>query len=125
MIGWWADQSPEWFKRFSVVLCLFIEIIVPFFIWAPRRLRLLACGLLIFLQVVIGLTGNYNFFNLLTIALCLLLVDDAIWRRQSGALQTNGGTRSVVSHYFGDRLSAYAAIVVIVLTLPLNARLIF
>src|SRR5205807_148644 len=69
--------------------------------------------------------GNYCFFNLLTIALCLLLIDDSTWRRQRGALQTNGGTRAVVSHYFADRLSIYAAAVVIVLTLPLNARLIY
>src|SRR5437667_3816506 len=125
VIGWWADQSPEWFKRFSVAFCLVVEIIVPFFIWTPRRLRLFACGLLIFLQVMIAATGNYCFFNLLTIALCLLLIDDAIWRRQRGAVQTDGGTCAVVSHYLADRLSIYAAAVVIVLTLPLNARLIY
>ena len=125
VIGWWADQSPEWFKKFSVAFCLVIEIIVPFFIWAPRRLRLLACGLLILLQLIIGATGNYNFFNLLTIALCLLLVDDAIWRRRSGAVQTNGGTRSVVSHYFLDRLSIYAAIIALVLALPLDSWFIY
>src|SRR5438477_9442734 len=124
-LGWWADQSPEWFKKFSVAFCLVAEIIVPFFIWTPRRPRLLACGLLIFLQIVIGATGNYNFFNLLTIALCLLLIDDSSGRRQRGALQTNGETRSVVSHYFADRLSICAAVIVIVITLPLNARLIY
>jgi predicted DCC family thiol-disulfide oxidoreductase YuxK len=125
VIGWWADQSPLPFKKFSVALCLVVEIVVPFFIWAPRRLRLLACGLFIFLQSAIGLTGNYNFFNLLTIALCLLLIDDSIWRRRRGALQTNGGTRAVASRYFVDRLPIYASVVVIVFTLPLNAGLIF
>jgi hypothetical protein len=29
---------------------------------------------------LIFLTGNYCFFNLLTIALCLLLLDDSVWR---------------------------------------------
>ena len=47
-IGWWSDQHPEWFKKFSVAFCLIVEIIVPFFIWAPRRLRLIATALLIF-----------------------------------------------------------------------------
>jgi predicted DCC family thiol-disulfide oxidoreductase YuxK len=125
IFAWWADKSPDWFKHFSVAFCLVVEIIVPFFIWAPRRLRLLACKLLIFLQIVIGATGNYNFFNLLTIALCLLLIDDSIWRRQRGALQQNGAPRAVVFHYFRDRLPIYAAVLVIVLTLPLNARLIY
>src|SRR5437867_1651568 len=125
VIGWWADQSPEWFRKFSVAFCLVVEIVVPFFIWAPRRLRLLACGLLVFLEITIAATGNYCFFNLLAIALCLLVIDDAIWRRQRGAVQTDGGTCAVVSHYLADRLSIYAAAVVIVLTLPLNAQLIY
>ncbi len=76
VFAWWANLHPEWFKKFSVGLCLFIEIVVPFFLWAPRRLRLVAAGLLIFLQVAIAITGNYCFFNLLAIALCLLLIDD-------------------------------------------------
>src|SRR2546430_71365 len=125
VIGWWADQSPLPFKKFSVAFCLVVEIIVPFFVWAPRRLRLLVCGLLVFLQIMIAATGNYCFFNLLTIALCLLLIDDVAWRRQRGAFQPDGGTRAVVSHYFADRLSIYGAAIVIVLTLPLNARLIY
>src|SRR4030095_4750565 len=77
VFAWWADKTPEWFKHFSVAFCLGVEIIVAFFIWAPRRPRLIAAGLVIFLQIVIALTGNYCFFNLLTIALCLLLIDDA------------------------------------------------
>src|SRR5438477_2984894 len=121
VIGWWADQHSEWFKKFSVAFSLVVEIVVPFFIWAPRRLRLIACALLIFLQLTIGATGNYNFFNLLTIALCLLLIDDSIWRRRRGALQSDGGTRAVVAHYFADRVSIYAAIVVLILTAPFNA----
>ena len=116
VVGWWADQHPEWFKKFSVALCLIVEIIVPFFIWAPRRLRLLACASLIFLQLMIGLTGNYNFFNLLTIALCLLLIDDAALRRKSATV-TDRRFR------IPDRFSIYAAVVAIVFTLPFNAGL--
>jgi lipase maturation factor 1 len=121
MFGWWADQSPEWFKHFSVAFCLVVEIIVPFFIWTPRRPRLIAAGLIIFLQVVIAITGNYCFFNLLTITLCLLLIDDAVWRGKGirdDALGAPGG-RALPS-----RLSIYGAIAVIVITLPINAWLI-
>ena len=122
IFAWYADKNPEWFKHFSVAFCLVVEIIVPFFIWAPRRLRLVACGLLILLQVIIGVTGNYNFFNLLTIALCLLLLDDAIFCRGSGSLP--GGTLTA-SPTVSDRFAVYAALVVIVVTLPLNTRLIY
>jgi len=121
IFAWWADQHPEWFKHFSVAFCLVVEIIVPFFIWAPRRLRLFAAGLIIFLQIAIAITGNYCFFNLLTIALCLLLIDDSVWRRQRGALQADGGTRAFVS----SRLSILAPAIVLIVTLPLNLWLIF
>jgi lipase maturation factor 1 len=114
MFGWWADQSPEWFKKFSVAFCLVVEIIVPFFIWGPRRLRLIACGLLIFLQVIIGLTGNYNFFNLLTIALCLLLIDDSVLKPRNAATTDR-------RYRISDRLSIYVTVVVLVLTFPFDA----
>lgn len=120
VIGWWADQSPLPFKKLSVAFCLIVEIIVPLFIWAPRRLRLLACGLLVFLQIMIAATGNYCFFNLLTVALCLLLIDDAFVAVSLRETRTRPiGTR------LQDRLSIYATVVVLILTLPLNARLIY
>jgi predicted DCC family thiol-disulfide oxidoreductase YuxK len=129
VFGWWADKSPEWFKHFSVAFCLVVEIIVPFFIWAPRRPRLIAAGLMIFLQLVIALTGNYCFFNLLTIALCLLLIDDASICRGSGSLPVGTltasptATRNALS--LAHRLATSAAIIMIIVTLPINALLIF
>src|SRR5438552_395039 len=119
MFGWWADQSPEWFKHFSVAFCLIVEIIVPFLIWAPRRLRVIAAGLMIFLQVVIAITVNYCFFNLLTIALCLLLIDDGV----AASLRDERTFRT--AKRLQDRLSIYSATVVIVVTLPINAWLLF
>ncbi|PYL80786.1 MAG: hypothetical protein DMF21_07540 [Verrucomicrobia bacterium] len=125
VFGWWADKSPEWFKHFSVAFCLVVESIVPFFIWAPRRLRLIAAGLMIFLQLVIALTGNYCFFNLLTIALCLLLIDDAVVASlcRGALLRRIRSTATQRRAYNG--LSGYAAIAVIIVTLPINAWLIF
>jgi lipase maturation factor 1 len=122
IFAWWADQHPEWFKHFSVAFCLVVEIIVPFFIWAPRRLRLLAAGLIIFLQIAIAITGNYCFFNLLTIALCLLLIDDSGWRRAVAE-----SLRDAPAFRTAKRLqwSILAPIAVLIVTLPLNFWLIF
>jgi lipase maturation factor 1 len=75
-IGWWAHQLPPAFQTLSCAVALAIELVVPFLIFAPRRLRVLAFVPLAGLQVLIALTGNYAFFNLLTLALCLLLLDD-------------------------------------------------
>ena len=124
VFGWWADKSPEWFKHFSVAFCLVVEIIVPFFIWAPRRLRLIAAGLLIFLQLAIGITGNYCFFNLLTIALCLLLIDDSMVGRDRRAVRDQSVGASG-GRALPQRLCVYTGIIVIIVTLPINAWLIF
>jgi predicted DCC family thiol-disulfide oxidoreductase YuxK len=77
-IGWYAYQLPFWFQKFSCSVMFAIELGAPFLIFAPRRLRFAGCGALVFLQVLIALTGNYCFFNLLTIALCVLLLDDSV-----------------------------------------------
>src|ERR1051325_73189 len=123
-LGWWADKGPEWFKHFSVAFCLVVEIIVPFFIWAPRRLRLIAAGLLIFLQLAIAITGNYCFFNLLTIALCLLLIDDSVVRRGPKAID-NQSVGAPGGRALPQRLCFYLAIFVVIVTLPTNVWLIF
>jgi len=126
VFSWWADKSPEWFKHFSVAFCLGVEIIVPFFIWAPRRPRLIAAGLIIFLQLAIAVTGNYCFFNLLTIALCLLLIDDAaVFRMEQRASPASQELRPPSTKSIIDRLLMYCAIVVVIVTLPINAWLIF
>ncbi|MXV82517.1 DUF393 domain-containing protein [Candidatus Poribacteria bacterium] len=79
-LGWYVHQLPEAFQKASVIGMFATELVVPFLIFAPRRLRTLGCIGLVGLQVLIILTGNYCFFNLLTIALCLLLIDDATWK---------------------------------------------
>ncbi len=78
-IGWFVHQLPASFHLASALVMFAVELLVPLLIFAPRRLRLGAAAALAALQVAIGLTGNYTFFNLLTIALCLTLVDDDCW----------------------------------------------
>ncbi|XP_061577923.1 lipase maturation factor 2a [Cololabis saira] len=76
-LAWFAHQLPVWWQKLSVVATFVIEIAVPFLFFSPlRRLRLGAFYLQVLLQVLIIFSGNYNFFNLLTLALCLPLLDD-------------------------------------------------
>ena len=58
-----------------------MELALPFLMFGPRRLKQAAGVGTILLQVLILLTGNYTFFNWLTIALCLLLFDDRFFGR--------------------------------------------
>ncbi|MBI3271918.1 MAG: lipase maturation factor family protein [Planctomycetes bacterium] len=74
--SWYAHHLPLWCQQASVASTLAIELAVPFLLFAPRRVRIAAFFPLVGLQVLIAATGNYTFFNLLTVSLCLLLLDD-------------------------------------------------
>ncbi|MEM6822880.1 MAG: lipase maturation factor family protein [Verrucomicrobiota bacterium] len=80
-LAWWAHQSPEFLLTVATALMFLIELILPFLFFAPHRLRLLATGATLSLQLGIMATGNYGFFNLLSIGLCLLLIDDETWQK--------------------------------------------
>jgi hypothetical protein len=75
-VAWHAQQLPRWFQASSCAVMFVIELAVPFLIFAPRRLRMAGGAALAIFQVLILLTGNYTFFNCLTLGLCLLLCDD-------------------------------------------------
>jgi hypothetical protein len=78
-LGWYAHQLPAWWHRAECAGMFVLELVVPFFVFAPRALRHNAALLMAGLMAAIELTGNYTFFNLLAIALCLLCLDDAWW----------------------------------------------
>jgi predicted DCC family thiol-disulfide oxidoreductase YuxK len=79
-LAWYANRCPMWLHKTSCALMFAIELGAPCLIFLPRRPRLLGGALLVFFQVLILLTGNYTFFNWLTLALCLWLVDDVTFR---------------------------------------------
>ena len=80
-IGWYAHQLPRAFQVVSCAVMFAIELGAPWLILGPSRVRHGACAALIGLQLLIAATGNYCFFNLLTVALCVLLLDDTVWPR--------------------------------------------
>ena len=81
-LGWYANLLPDWFQKLSCVLMFIIEFGAPMLIWVPRAwARRTAAGLIAALMLVIALTGNYGFFNLLTVALCIPLLDDGLFGR--------------------------------------------
>jgi hypothetical protein len=80
-LAWYMNQLPLTFQQLSVVFMFVAELVAPFLIFGPRRIRFLGAGLMALLQLLILLTGNYTFFNFLAIALCLLLLDDTFLSR--------------------------------------------
>ncbi len=84
-LAWYMQQLPAWFQTYSTVGVFFIELAVPFCVFLPRRIRHAGGCLLVLFQALILTTGNYAFFNWLTIALCLFLFDDFTFPRCSPA----------------------------------------
>jgi predicted DCC family thiol-disulfide oxidoreductase YuxK len=80
-LSYWMAQLPAWFQRESTFVMFLFELGVPSLIFFPQPIRLVAALGMIFFQCLILLTGNYGFFNLLAIALCLLLIADHYWPR--------------------------------------------
>ncbi len=80
-LAWYFNRFPGWFQQLSCLYMFGIELIVPFFIFGPRRFRPWAFGLLASLQLLIAITGNYCFFNLLALGLCLFTLEDEAYPR--------------------------------------------
>ena len=100
--AWFAHQVPDMLLRGATATVLFAELIVPFFIFLPRPFRLFAAGITILIQLLIIATSNHNFINLLTIALCLFLLDDRAvrWVPGANAKDSSGGGRRIVGLAF-------------------------
>lgn len=76
MVSWLAHQLPLWFHRMSTALVLGMELLLPWLYFFPRRPRQWAFLMTTGLMAIIMLTGNYGFFNILTVVIALFLLDD-------------------------------------------------
>ena len=75
-VGWYAHQLPRWCHQTSAFVTLFLELLVPWMLWLPRRARIVCFFFVTILQVGIILTANYAFLNYLVLALGIFLLDD-------------------------------------------------
>jgi hypothetical protein len=80
-VAWYANQLPLFFQKLSVIGVFAVELIAPLFFFTKRRVRIVAALATITLQLMIAATGNYTFFNLLTILLCVFLFNVKISER--------------------------------------------
>ena len=79
-LAWYAASLPTGVLKAATGAMFFVELILPFLIFCPRRLRFASAFGILMLQSCILATGNYNWFNLQTMLLCLTLFDDAALR---------------------------------------------
>ncbi|MDF1862879.1 MAG: lipase maturation factor family protein [Verrucomicrobiales bacterium] len=77
--AWHVHHWSESFHHFSIWPMYFIELVLPFTIFFGRFGRAAAGIGFVLLMVLILFTGNYTYFNWLTIVLCLPLIHDRLW----------------------------------------------
>jgi lipase maturation factor 1 len=75
-LAWYSAQLPPSVLKFTTGSMFFIELALPFLIFSPRWPRFFAAFGILLLESCILITGNYNWFNLQTMLLCLPLFDD-------------------------------------------------
>ena len=124
-IAWYAHQLPLWMHKASTAATIGIELAAPFFIVAPGVPRRAAFVLLVGLQVVIAVTGNFAFFNLLSSALCVyVLIEPALPRAKAGepervALRRSGAVPALV------RVRNWMLVAVAIVIVPVSATMFF
>ena len=118
--AWYAHHLPAAFQSLSVVAMFAIEGLAPFLIALPRRARFVAVGAFVFLQALILATGNYGFFNLLALVLCVPLLDDAVWPRAWRGSRSDPARPDGASH---GLVLAAAALLFAISLVPLSGAL--
>ncbi len=79
--AWYAHQLSTPVHAVATALVFVVEMMLPLVVLAPPRfrvLRIFGAILMIGFQLVIAATGNYGFFNLIAIVLCVPLLDDRV-----------------------------------------------
>ena len=78
-LGWWTNLLPATAHRACAAMMFALELVASFFVLAPRPARVVGFFAMVALQLGIAATGNYGFFNLLTLLLCVVVLDDRDW----------------------------------------------
>lgn len=79
-LSWSMHWMSAGFQKWQTALALMAELFLPFLLFMPRRLRMAGVLAVIAFHLLIQATGNFAFYNLEVLALCLLCFDDKSYR---------------------------------------------
>src|SRR5512144_1954987 len=80
-LSYYLHQLPLWFHRLEALFNHFVELVVPWLVFAPRALRHWAGAFLVLFQVILILSGNLSFLNWLTLVIAIACFDDGFLAR--------------------------------------------
>lgn len=75
-LAWYFHKLPQTWFSFTIVVTFLVEMIVPFFVFGVRIFRFIALLSFTAITLLIMLSGNYGYFNVLSIVLSVVLLHD-------------------------------------------------
>jgi hypothetical protein len=75
-LSWYFNQLPHWVNQGGVLFNHYAELVAPFLVFGPRRVRLLGGVSIIAFQFMLILSGNLSWLNWLTITVAVASLDD-------------------------------------------------
>jgi Lipase maturation factor len=80
-VSWLMNQLPLFVQKGSVLFNHYAELVAPFFLAGPRRIRLVGGMSVIVFQLLLIVSGNLSWLNWLTIVSAVAALDDGFLRR--------------------------------------------
>lgn len=74
--AWFFHKLPVWFHQLSCAFMFFVEMVAPFGVFLTDEVRMWVWIGFVSLQLLIWFTGNFSFLNYLTVALCMVLLNN-------------------------------------------------
>jgi hypothetical protein len=113
--SWYMQQLPHGCHAVSMGFMFWAELIAPWLVFGPRRVRMVGFWNMMLLQALIAATGNYGFFNLLSMVLCLSLVEDRDWPFGS-QIAAPAGDQPAAPRWWRRIPIAVASVVIVLVT---------
>jgi hypothetical protein len=80
-LSYYFHRLPLVVHRVGVLFNHFVELIAPFGVFGPRRVRIFAGACIVLFQLVLIVSGNLSFLNWLTLVVALSCFDDGVVQR--------------------------------------------
>src|SRR5437588_6206803 len=77
-LSWYFHRLPQHMHKFSVLFSHFVQLIIPFGLFAPQPFTSIAGGLIILHQLLLIVSGNYSWLNWLTVVLGVTAFSDSV-----------------------------------------------
>ena len=118
-LSWYFHALPRWALHGGVAFNHFVEIVVPFAFFLPQPFASVAASITIVFQLMLMLSGNLSFLNLLTIVIALPMLDGRLAREVAIAgIAARRSSCQEPARWFEFATIGYAAVVVLLSIRP-------